>query len=46
MSEDKTEVLLVTPKRVAMSEHFLELMNINSTSVKFRPSVRNLGSYS
>jgi len=46
MSDDKTEVLLVTPKRVAKSEHFLELMNINGTSVKFCPSVRNLESYS
>ena len=43
MNEDKTEVLLVTPKRVAKSEPFPEFMNINGTSVKFCPSLRNLG---
>ena len=43
MNEDKTEVLLVTPKRVAKSEPFPEFMNINGISVKFCPSLRNLG---
>ena len=43
MNEDKTEILLVTPKRVAKSELFPEFMNINGTSVKFCPSIRNLG---
>ena len=42
MNEDKTEVLLVTPKRVAKSEPLPEFMNINSTCVKFCPSLRNL----
>ena len=41
--EDNTEVLLVTPKRVVKSEHFPQFMNINGTSVKFCPSLRNLG---
>ena len=43
MNEDKTEVLLVTPKRVVKSEPFPEFVNINGTSVKFCPSLRNLG---
>ena len=43
INEDKTEVLLVTPKRVVKSESFPEFMNINSTFVKFCPSLRNLG---
>ena len=43
MNEDKTEVLFVTPKRVVKSEPFPEFMNINGTSVKFCPSLRNLG---
>ena len=43
MNEDKTLVLLVTPKRVAKSEPLPEFMNINSTCVKFFPSLRNLG---
>ena len=43
MNEDKTEVLLVTPKRVVKSETFPEFMNINGTSVKFCPSLRTLG---
>ena len=43
MNEDKTEVLLVTPKRVVNSEPFPEFININGTSVKFCPSLRNLG---
>ena len=42
MNEDKTEVLLVTPKRVVKSEPFPEFLNINGTSVKFCPSLRNL----
>ena len=40
MNEDKTEVLLVTPKRVAKSEPLPEFMN---SCVKFCPSLRNLG---
>ena len=43
MNEDKMEVLLVTPKRVVKSELFPEFMNIDGTSVKFCPSLRNLG---
>ena len=43
MNEDKTEVLPVTPKRVAKSEPLPEFMNINGTCVKFCPSFRNLG---
>ena len=43
MNEDKTEVLLVTPKRVAKSEPFPEFMNINGTCVKLCHSLRNLG---
>ena len=43
MNKDKTEVLLVTSKRVIKSEPFPEFMNINGTSVKFCPSLRNLG---
>ena len=43
MNEDKMEVLLVTPKRVAKSEPLPEFMNINGTCVKFCPSLRNLG---
>ena len=43
MTEDKTEVLLVTAKRVVNLQHLPEFMNINSTCVKFSPSVRNLG---
>ena len=43
MNEDKTEVLLVTAKRVVKSEPFPEFMNINGTSVKFCPSFQNLG---
>ena len=43
MNEDKTEVLLITPKRVINSEPFLEFVNINGTSVKFCPSLGNLG---
>ena len=35
MNEDKTEVLLVTSKRVVKSEPFPEFMNINGTFVKF-----------
>ena len=43
MNVDKTEVLLVTPKRVVKFESFSEFMNINGISVKFCPSLRNLG---
>ena len=43
MNEDKTEVLLVTSKRVVKLEPFAKFMNINGTSVKFCPSLRNLG---
>ena len=43
MNEDKTEVLLVTPKRVAKSEPLPEFMNINGICVKFCLSIRNLG---
>ena len=43
MNEDKTEVLLITPKRVAKSEQLPVSMNINGTSVTFCPSLRNLG---
>ena len=43
MNEDKMEVLLVTPKRVAKSGPLPEVMNINGTCVKFCPSLRNLG---
>ena len=43
MNEDKTEALLVTPKRVVKSEPFAEFMNINGTCVKFCHSLRNLG---
>jgi len=39
-NEDKTEVLLVTPKRVVT---FPEFININGTSVEFCLSLRNLG---
>ena len=43
MNEDKTEVLLVSSKRVAKSEALPEFMNINGTCVKFCHSLRNLG---
>ena len=43
MNADKTDALLVTAKRVVNSQHLPEFMNINGTSVKFSPSVRNLG---
>ena len=43
MNKDNTVVLLVTPKRVVKSEPFPEFMYINGTSVKFCPSLRNLG---
>ena len=42
MNADKTEVLLVTAKRVFNLQHLPEFMNINGTCVKFSPSVRNL----
>ena len=43
MNEDRTEVLLVTAKRVDNLQHLPEFVNINDTCVKFSPSVRNLG---
>ena len=43
MNEDKTEVLLVTAKRVVNLQHLPEFVNVNSTCIKFSPSVRNLG---
>ena len=43
MNEDKTEVLLVTAKRIVNLQHLPEFMNINGTCIKFSPSVRNLG---
>ena len=43
MNEDKTEFLLVTPKRVAKSELLPECMKINGTCVKFCHSLRNFG---
>ena len=43
MNEDKTEVLLVTPKRDVQSKLFPEFMNINGAFIKFCPSLRNLG---
>ena len=43
MNQDKTEVLLVTAKRVFNLQHRSEFMNINGTCVKFIPSLRNLG---
>ena len=43
MNEDKTEVLLVTAKRVVNLQHLPDFMNINGTCTKFSPLVRNLG---
>ena len=43
MNEDKTEVLLVTPKRVVKSEPFPGFINIIGIYVKFCHSLRNLG---
>ena len=43
MNEDKTEVLLVTAKRIVNLQHLPEFTNINGICVKFSPSVRNLG---
>ena len=43
MNEDKTDVLLVTAKRVVNLQHLPEFMNIDGTCIKFSPSVRNLG---
>ena len=42
MNEDKTEVLLVTAKRVVNLHHLLEFMNINGTCVKFNHSTIQL----
>ena len=42
MNEDKTDILLVTAKRIVKLQHLTELMNVNGTCVKFSPSVRNL----
>ena len=39
----KTEVLLVTAKRILNLQHLPKFMNINGTCLKFSPSVRNLG---
>ena len=43
MNEDKTDVLLVTAKRIVNLQHLPEFININGTCLKFSPSVRNLG---
>ena len=43
MNEDKTDVLLVTAKRIVNLQYLPEFMNINGTCIKFSPSVRNLG---
>ena len=43
MNEDKTDVLLVTAKRIVNLQHLPEFMNINGTCIKFNLSVRNLG---
>ena len=43
MTEDKTDVLLVTAKRIVNLQHLPKFMNINGTCVKFNPLVRNLG---
>ena len=43
MNADKTEVLLVTAKRIVNLQHHPEFMNINGICVKLSPSVRNLG---
>ena len=43
MNEDKTDVLLVTAKRIVKLQHLPEFMNINGTCIKLSPSVRNLG---
>ena len=43
MNAEKTEVLLVTAKRVVNLQHLSEFMNINGTCIKFSFSVRNLG---
>ena len=42
MNEDKTDVLLVTAKRIVNLQHLPEFMNINGTCIKFSASVRNL----
>ena len=41
MNADKTEVLLVTAKRIVNLQHLPKFMNINGTYVKFSPLVRN-----
>ena len=43
MNKDKTDVLLVTAKRIVNLQNLPEFMNINGTCIKFSPSVRNLG---
>jgi len=43
MNDNKTEVLHDTPKKVDKSESFPKIMNIIDTTVKFCPSLRNLG---
>ena len=42
MNEGKTDVLLVTAKRVVNLQHPPEFMNINSTCINFSLSVRNV----
>ena len=42
-SNDKTDVLLVTAKRIVNWQHLPEFMNINGTCIEFSCSVRNLG---
>ena len=43
VNEDKTDVLLVTAKRIFDLQYLPEVMNINGTCIKFSPLVRNLG---
>ena len=43
MNEDKTDVLLVTAKRIVNLQHLPEFININDTCIKFSLSIRNLG---
>ena len=39
MNEDKTDVLLVTAKRIVNLQHLPEFRNINGICIKFSPSV-------
>ena len=43
MNEDKTDVLVVTAKRIVNLQHLPEFMDINGTCIKLSPSVRYLG---